>query len=115
MPVRILIVLAVTVGVLAAALFGLTRQFTVHGGAMEPTLKSGDHVAVFRFSDWFYTPRRKDIVVFSTIPVPVCNSDRAIERVIGLPGETVSERNGFVSIDGKPLKEPYVKPGRRDS
>jgi len=69
---------------------------------------------VFRFSDWFYTPHRKDIVVLSKLPIRVCGSDRSIDRVIGLPGETVSERDGVVSIDGKPLKEPYVKPGRRD-
>jgi signal peptidase I len=34
-----------------------------------------------------------------------------VKRVIGLPGETVSERRGRVYVDGKPLKEPYVKFG----
>ena len=38
-----------------------------------------------------------------------------VDRVIGLPGETVSERNGRVSIDAKPLTEPYVKPANRDT
>jgi signal peptidase I len=112
---RLLIVLIVAAGILAAALYGLTRQYTVRGAVMEPALKSGDHVAVFRFSDWFYTPHRKDIVVFAKLPVPGCGtSHRYVERVIGLPGETVSDRNGVVSIDGKTLKEPYVKAGRRD-
>src|SRR5713226_6375487 len=83
---------------------------------MEPTLKSGDHVAVFRFSDWFYTPHRKDVVVFSKAPAPGCGtSHRYVERVLGLPGETVLDRNGFVSIDGKPLRETYVRAGDRGS
>jgi signal peptidase I len=108
---RLLIVVVVAAGLLAAALFGLTRQYTVHGTAMQPTLKSGDRVSVFRFSDWFYTPHRKDVVVLSN---PVCGSNRPVGRVIGLPGETVSEQNGVVSIEGKPLQEPYVKPANRD-
>ena len=38
-----------------------------------------------------------------------------VERVIGLPGETVSEQTGRVLIDGKPLEESYVKAARRDA
>jgi signal peptidase I len=37
-----------------------------------------------------------------------------VKRLIGLPGETWEERNGYVYIDGKKLDEPYVKPSRRD-
>ncbi len=116
MLVRLLVVIVAAAAVLAAAFFGLSRQYTVRGAVMEPTLKSGDHVAVFRFSDWFYTPHRKDVVVFSKAPAPGCGtSHRYVERVLGLPGETVSDRNGVVSIDGKPLKEPYVRAGDRGS
>jgi signal peptidase I len=115
MLVRALIVLAATVGVLAAAFFGLTRQYTIHSSAMAPAIKPDDHVAVFRFSDWFYTPHRKDVVVFETpARASVDCGTRGALRVIGLPGETVAEHSGVVSIDGKPLKEPYVKAGRRD-
>lgn len=32
-----------------------------------------------------------------------------------LPGETVSEKSGYLSIDSKPLKEAYIQPGHRDS
>lgn len=31
-----------------------------------------------------------------------------MKRLIGLPGETVSEHAGVISIDGKPLHENYV-------
>ena len=60
----------------------------------EPVAEFGRRLEIKRL------PHRKDIVIFSKLPVPGCGSDRSIERVIGLPGETVSERNGFVSIDG---------------
>ena len=37
-----------------------------------------------------------------------------VKRLVGLPGETWSERDGFVYIDGKRLDEPYIKADRRD-
>jgi signal peptidase I len=114
---RLVIVLVIAAGVLAAALFGLTRQYSIASVGMKPTITKGDHIAVFRFSDWFYTPHRKDIVIFKAPPVAVrkCGRSGIVDRVIGLPGETVSEQIGRVSIDGKPLQEPYVKAARRDT
>lgn len=54
----------------------------------------------------FHSPRRGDIVVLNP---PVKNPTQPyIKRVIGLPGETVSFRNGYVYIDGKRLDEPYI-------
>jgi signal peptidase I len=38
-----------------------------------------------------------------------------IERVVALPGETWTERAGYVYIDDKRLVEPYVKRDRGDS
>jgi signal peptidase I len=37
-----------------------------------------------------------------------------VKRLIGLPGEDVSERDGYVYINGTRLDEPYIKPDRRD-
>lgn len=31
-----------------------------------------------------------------------------VKRIVGLPGELVSERDGVVYINGDPLAEPYV-------
>jgi signal peptidase I len=114
--IRVLVFVAVTVGILVALFFGLTRRYTVHSNAMLPTLKANDHVAVFRFQDTFRPPSRKDIVVL-TRPVSVgcAGMSGAVARIVGMPGETVSEKNGFVSIDGKPLKESYVQVARREA
>jgi signal peptidase I len=110
---RIGLFVVVTVGVLAAAFYGLTQRYTEPNDAMAPTVTNGDHVAVFRFEDTFNSPSRKDIVVVKPQPTGVCFSKSYVMRVIGLPGETVTERNGSVEIDGTPLKEPYVKPEQR--
>jgi signal peptidase I len=54
----------------------------------------------------FHSPERGDIVVLNP---PVKNRTQPyIKRVIGLPGETVSFRNGYVYIDGVRLDEPYI-------
>ncbi len=34
-----------------------------------------------------------------------------VKRVIGLPGETISAKDGHVYIDGKRLNEPWLPPG----
>jgi signal peptidase I len=60
--------------------------------------------------------RRGDIVMFR-VPADApafCGHGLAYERVIGLPGERVTERTGLISIDGKRLDEPYVPQSERD-
>ncbi|HST24455.1 MAG TPA: signal peptidase I [Gaiellaceae bacterium] len=116
MPTRLVAFVLVTIGVFAAAFFGLTRRYTAPNTSMEPTVQHGDEVAVFRFSDWLSAPHRKDIVVYTAPPsASKACAGKQIGRVIGLPGETVSEQTGAVLIDGKPLTETYVKPTRRDT
>jgi signal peptidase I len=44
-----------------------------------------------------------------------CGQGVADERIIGLPRERVSERRGFIYIDGKRLNEPYVPRSERDA
>ena len=44
----------------------------------------------------------------------VCGRGFVYERVIGIPGEQVSEHDGTVAVDGKPLAEPYVPASERD-
>jgi signal peptidase I len=61
--------------------------------------------------------RRESIVVFRTTPRAAAKCGEGgvlVKRLIGLPGETVhEERNGFIDIDGKRLKESYVSRARR--
>jgi len=96
---------------------------------MEPTLQCArpaagcdgtfsDRVIANRLAYRFRDPHRGDIVVFNAPPAAKqqCSEGGTfVKRIVGLPGEVVSERLGYVYINGKPLKEPYVDSRRRDS
>jgi signal peptidase I len=68
----------------------------------------------------FGSPERGQIVVFTAPPAAsTCGAGDGgttfVKRLIGLPGEVVSERDGHVYIDGRRLDEPYVSPQLRDT
>ncbi|KAF1716556.1 signal peptidase I Serine peptidase. MEROPS family S26A [Pseudoxanthomonas wuyuanensis] len=50
-------------------------------------------------------PQRGDVV---TLLVPKYEGQLWLQRIIGLPGETIAIVDGTVHIDGHPLEEPYV-------
>jgi signal peptidase I len=71
---------------------------------MAPTLTLGDKVLIDR-SARKRIPKRGDIVAFSSP-----NDERwQLLRVVGLPGETIKVSGVEVSVDGKPLAEPYAR------
>lgn len=67
----------------------------------------------------FRSPRRGDIVVFTPSPHArwLCGDERDrakwIKRVVGLPGETVAERNASLYVDGHAVSQPYLSRGER--
>jgi signal peptidase I len=117
---------------LAGALLGLgiagcAHTYRIPSSAMEPTIHCGkpgigcegdadDHIATQSVRSG--TLKRGQIVIFEA-PKPAAEeacgaTGKFVKRVIGLPGERVSERNGFVYVDDRRLSEPYLKPARRD-
>lgn len=101
----------------------------IPSGSMRPTLIEGDRIFVERFSRFYSTPRRGDIMVFyppfeqlKNTPLRVfarltgffCKDIAYIKRVVGMPGdkfEIKADENGkyTVYINDKPLNEPYIK------
>lgn len=71
--------------------------------SMEPTLYKGDYLIGTKI---FKDVERGDIV---GLRYPVDRNLIIIKRVIGLPGERVSIKNGKVYINGSPLEEDYIK------
>jgi signal peptidase I len=131
-PVRVAIDWVVTLaGAIAVVL--LLKAFVVNpyripSSSMEPTLHCArpgddceaarsDRVLANRLVYHLREPRRGDVVVFQT-PERAWQDCGAggtfVKRLIGLPGETVTERNGVIFIDGRRLNEPYVPAARRD-
>jgi signal peptidase I len=99
----VLAVVAIAVALLIQAY--LVKPYRIPSPSMEDTLLIGDRVLVDRISWRFSEPARGDIVVFhSPVPGPVL-----IKRVVGMPGDTLSLRDGAVYVNGKRLAEPYVR------
>jgi len=99
----ILAVIAVAVALLIQAF--LVKPYRIPSPSMEDTLLVGDRVLVDRISWRFSEPARGDIVVFhSPVPGPVL-----IKRIVGMPGDTLSLRDGAVYVNGRRLDEPYVR------
>ncbi len=108
----------------------VAKPFRIPTSSMEPTLhcarpgtgceaRFSDRVIACEICYRFSAPARGDIVVFRAPPAArACDGTNPgvfVKRLIGLPGETWKEVHGYVYIDGKPLNEPYIQPGRRDT
>ena len=87
---------------------GYGKITVMHEGSMDPTLNAGDVLLVNRMAYRFSTPKRGDIIVYKTGD----DSKKAsthIKRIIGLPGETVTIRDGKVYINDstEPLRDDF--------
>jgi signal peptidase I len=122
---RLVVTAAVTVLAVLALGHWVARPYRVTSASMEPTLHcaratanclggSADSVLVNRLARH---PGRGQVVVVR-LPAEAarrCGAPRTlVKRVVGLPGEIVGEHAGVVSIDGKPLREPYLDLFHRD-
>jgi signal peptidase I len=122
----------------------LLQAFYIPSGSMENTLQVDDRVIVSKLTPGPFALRRGDIVVFADpgdwVPPPVVQPEspvsravrdaltfvgllpdtaenHLIKRVIGLPGDHVvcCDVGGRLTINGQPVKEPYLKPGNAAS
>src|ERR1017187_9570874 len=80
------------------------RMVTVVGESMSPTYKKGDHVMM---SKTVGVLQRGDVVAMYW---PKDQSKSFIERIVGLPGESIAIVSGRTVINGKEIDEPYVSP-----
>jgi signal peptidase I len=85
----------------------LYQPVQVEGTSMMPHLSNHERIFINKFLYRFEPIQRGDIVVFW---YPLDRSKSYIKRVVGLPGEAVSIRDGRVYVNGKPLQEPYIPP-----
>jgi len=102
----------VLVGALLVALVVKTwlfQAFYIPSESMMPTLEVGDRVLVNKISYDVGDVARGDIIVFER-PASWTTGDieDLIKRVVGLPGETISAREGRLYVDGQPLDEPWL-------
>lgn len=83
--------------------YSIGMRTSMIGDSMEPTLYNAQEILISRFSYKLSMPKRGDVIVF--LPNGNQKTHYYVKRVIGLPGETIQIKNGYVYIDGQLLEE----------
>ena len=95
----------------------IAEPYIVSGTSMSPTFETGHYLIVDKISWQLHVPARYDVVVMI---FPKDTTKDFIKRIIGLPGETVTIKNGVVSIvnsahpQGFVLDQSFVKYPKND-
>lgn len=85
----------------------LFRPFQVSGESMFPTFKNKEYILTNIIGLKLEAPKRGDVIVFKA---PTDNEKDYIKRVIGIAGDTVSVKDGYVYLNGNKLDESaYLK------
>lgn len=104
-------VVVISLAIIIPIRYYLIQPFYVKGASMEPNFYDQEYLIIDEISYRFHAPARGDIVVFR---YPRNPEEFFIKRVIGLPGERVQVKDGFVYIynqehkDGIELPEKYL-------
>ena len=80
------------------------QRTVVAGDSMLNTLHDKDNLIIDKVSYRFRDPERYEIIVF---PYRHAEETFYIKRIIGLPGETVQIKEGYVYINDKKLEETF--------
>lgn len=123
-----LFAIAIGVAAVLAMRAWIISPYRVPSSSMETTLhcarpspgceaSQADRLLVGRIVYAFRSPHRGDVVVFHAPAhaAKVCGRGIYVKRIIGLPGEVVSEQAGVIYINGRQIKEPYIAPRMRDA
>jgi signal peptidase I len=121
--------IVVAVAVILALETWVAKPYRIPSSSMEPTLDCtrtrADSGCTARFADRiladrlvyrFRGPHRGEIAVFhepqaARLACRPANGSVLVKRVVGLPGERISERGGWIYVDGKRLPEHYLPAG----
>lgn len=90
----------------------IAQPYIVSGSSMDPTFSGGDYLIVDQISYRLDKISRGDVAIFR---YPQNPSKFFIKRIIGLPGETLTIKEGIVSVESTrgektrfTLSEPYL-------
>jgi signal peptidase I len=97
--------LLIAIGLALVIIVFLYQPVKVEGTSMAPLLSDQERIFINKFVYRFEAIHRGDVVVFW---YPLDRSKSFIKRVIALPGETVTIRQGVVTVNGTVVPEPYV-------
>jgi signal peptidase I len=107
------VVLALILAAVTSLRAYVVAPYYIPSPSMEPTLHGcagcdNDRVLVDKLSYRLHAVHRGDVVVFSRPATWQVPDDVLIKRVVGLPGDRLSLRDGSLYVNGLQLVEPYV-------
>jgi len=130
----LVVIVALALGLALAIQAWLVKPYQIPSESMEPTLDVGQRVLVNRFIYDFKDPKIGDIVVFHPpagaeqppgqqcgveqgpeescrAPTSEESSETFIKRIVALPGDTLSIKEGHPVVNGvEKTDEPYINP-----
>jgi signal peptidase I len=104
---RLLIFVLIIAAILALGWGFVARPIRVPGDArdMSPALRPGARVWLDKLSYHILPPHRGDIVAVAS---PSTGGGLRVARIVALPGDAVSARDGKLLIDGAAVAESYA-------
>jgi signal peptidase I len=132
---ELVVIVAIALGLALLIQAYIVKPYEIPSGSMEPTLQINQRILVDRIGQHFSSPHIGDIYVFHPPASETCadpaqgenqldqaepaacdtvqtreSSQTYVKRVVGLPGDRISIRNGVVIRNGVPEKAPYAVP-----
>ena len=133
---ELVLIVAVALALALAIQAFLVKPYRIPSGSMLPTLRVNQRILVDRIGTHFFTPGVGDIVVFHPpqntgacanpregqtadgqpgfracdVAQPRDSSVTFVKRVVGVPGDRISIRDGHVIRNGVPEKDSYIVP-----
>jgi signal peptidase I len=134
--VELVVIVATALGLALAIQAFVVKPYRIPSGSMLPTLHINQRVLVNRIGTNFSSPGLGDIIVFHPpknygacadpnegenqagqsgaqacdVAQSQASSETFIKRVVGLPGDRISIRDGHVVRNGVAEKDPYIVP-----
>ncbi len=96
----------ITIAIAVVIYIFLSSPHVVVGESMMPNFVNGEYLINNKLAVSFSNLQRGDVINFQFDP-----TEEFIKRIIGLPGNTIELKNGFVYVNGKKLIESaYIPP-----
>jgi signal peptidase I len=100
------IIRPIVIGIIIAFILRLFffSSYIVEGSSMTPTLQDGNLVVINKLSYQFDELKRFDVIVFHAN-----KQDDYVKRVIGLPGDQISYKDGKLHVNGSLIEETFLE------
>lgn len=102
--------IVVSLAIFAVVYIFLFQPHQVDGKSMEPNFHNAEYILTDKVSYRLHAPKRGDVVVFHS---PQDERVDFIKRIIGVPGDIVMIKGGYIYLNDQKLEETYVNdPGQ---